>query len=289
MADTEAIEISKGEIFLINDSIVFNQISSELSCNNKFMKLAHTEANILLMLILNKNNIVTRERLIEFSWGDRVVTDSSLAKSISNLRKALRSLGQNDECIITVPRLGYRFTLQAYAIEYTNNSTAYNNETESPPNEKMNTHNKSSTINSYLEWPNNKIQICTWEIIKKLINFVSICMLIISGYNLLWKVDNDLRKKHVANNYEEKVINVNGSNYTVIKEKELTITNEISSIISFASPGSVVFIKFENDIYNVSVSNKNKTSSFSFKTKNIQRAKCQIKGILTRDNKVCEH
>ncbi|MBS4686811.1 winged helix-turn-helix domain-containing protein [Aeromonas sobria] len=289
MVDNEAIEISKNEIFLINESIVFNRISSELSHDSKCIKLAYTEANILLMLISNKNSIITRERLIEFSWGDRVVTDSSLAKSISNLRKALRTLGQNDDCIITVPRLGYRFTLEAHAIEHTDSPNAFSNETQlHSNNQNKSTYHTLTAINSNHEWF-NKIINSIWEIKTQALIFTSLCMLVMSGYNLLWHIDHDLSKKYIAHGYEEKKININGSNYTIVKKKEQVITDDISSIISLASSNSIIFIQNDNGVYNISVSIRNHTSSFSFKETNIERAKCQIKSILSKESLVCEH
>lgn len=115
MKNSETIEESKDDIFLISEKIAFNRISCELSHDNKKIKLPYTESKLL---ILNKNSVVSREQLIGFSWGDRIVTDSSLAKSISNLRKIFRQLEQADDCIITIPRLGYRFTLQVRPMVY---------------------------------------------------------------------------------------------------------------------------------------------------------------------------
>lgn len=47
----------------------------------------------------------SRERLIEWCWGGRVVTDGALNRSIAQLRKALRDPGIE---ISTIPRVGYR-------------------------------------------------------------------------------------------------------------------------------------------------------------------------------------
>ncbi|MBL0667040.1 winged helix-turn-helix domain-containing protein [Aeromonas jandaei] len=287
MADNEANQISHNETFLINGNIVFNRISSELSHDGKYIKLAYTEANLLLMLILNKNSIVTRERLIEFSWGERVVTDSSLAKSISNLRKALRKLGQNDDCIITVPRLGYRFTLQAHAIEIedTDEINTFSNEQLLPPPSS----NSLTTIGNSINWFKTKSMEKTYKARNKILTFASLGLLIMSGYNICLYVDHDLSKKHIAHGYEEKNLIINGSRYTIVKKKGQEITDEISSIISMASPNSTIFFQNQNGVYNISISIKNHTSSFSFKDANIERAKCQIKGVISKESFVCEH
>jgi len=52
----------------------------------------------------------SRERLIEWCWGGRVVTDGALNRSIAQLRKALRDPGIE---ISTIPRVGYRLQVAA--------------------------------------------------------------------------------------------------------------------------------------------------------------------------------
>lgn len=116
MTDEKSTDAFTESCLLLNGVVVFNPINNELSTNETSIKLAYTESKVLSLLIASENDIVPREKMISFSWDGRVVTDSSLAKSISNLRKALRNLGLEDECIITIPRIGYRSTLSAQII-----------------------------------------------------------------------------------------------------------------------------------------------------------------------------
>lgn len=123
---------------------------------------------------------------------------------------------------------------------------------------------------------------------KKIIFFTSLLMLIISGYKVSIPIRHDSSKKFIAHGYEEKVINVNGFTYVLVKKKEQAITNEILSIISLASPGSTVFIRHENGIYNISTSIRNNTHSFSFQENSVEKAKCKIKSVLSKGHLVCE-
>jgi Tol biopolymer transport system component/DNA-binding winged helix-turn-helix (wHTH) protein len=56
----------------------------------------------------------SRERLIEWCWGGRVVTDGALNRSIAQLRKALRDPGIE---ISTIPRVGYRLRAAAAVVQ----------------------------------------------------------------------------------------------------------------------------------------------------------------------------
>ncbi|QCG47281.1 winged helix-turn-helix domain-containing protein [Aeromonas schubertii] len=116
MDGNEVKAIAEGN-YLLESCIAFNSVLSELSQNGENIKLAYTESKTLLLLIQHVGEIVSREQITEYSWSGRIVTDSSLAKSISNVRKALRELGLEDDVIITVPRIGYRLICKVIKME----------------------------------------------------------------------------------------------------------------------------------------------------------------------------
>jgi DNA-binding winged helix-turn-helix (wHTH) protein/tetratricopeptide (TPR) repeat protein len=67
-------------------------------------KVVHT----LVILISNRDQVVSKEDLVGQIWGDTVVGENSLAHNIFVLRKALRE-DSDGFAIETVPRRGYRF------------------------------------------------------------------------------------------------------------------------------------------------------------------------------------
>jgi DNA-binding winged helix-turn-helix (wHTH) protein len=75
---------------------------------SEVVPLSDRHVEVLLQLVTQAGNIVTKDTLIDAAWGDVAVTDNSLEQAISGLRRALGESGQ-PPYIETVPRRGYRF------------------------------------------------------------------------------------------------------------------------------------------------------------------------------------
>jgi len=64
----------------------------------------------LLLLVEHRGELLEKEFLLGALWPDVVVDENSLAKVISDVRRALGEGPKDPGCITTVPRRGYRFT-----------------------------------------------------------------------------------------------------------------------------------------------------------------------------------
>jgi TolB-like protein/DNA-binding winged helix-turn-helix (wHTH) protein/Flp pilus assembly protein TadD len=64
----------------------------------------------LCVLVKNSNHLVTRETLLSEVWKETIVEENNLAKSVSLLRKVLRTQADGREFIETVRGHGFRFT-----------------------------------------------------------------------------------------------------------------------------------------------------------------------------------
>jgi DNA-binding winged helix-turn-helix (wHTH) protein/tetratricopeptide (TPR) repeat protein len=64
----------------------------------------------LLLLIERRGELLEKEFLLRSLWPDVIVDENSLAKVISDVRRALGEGPKDPGCIATVPRRGYRFT-----------------------------------------------------------------------------------------------------------------------------------------------------------------------------------
>jgi eukaryotic-like serine/threonine-protein kinase len=71
----------------------------------------------LLILLRNRNRVVTKDELMRLVWRDAFVTEDSLSQTISTLRRVLGDDSNQPHFIATVPRRGYRFI--AAAVELT--------------------------------------------------------------------------------------------------------------------------------------------------------------------------
>jgi DNA-binding winged helix-turn-helix (wHTH) protein len=64
---------------------------------------------ILLVLIRNKKEVVTKDELLKAVWPDTFVEEANLSRNIFLLRKALGESPQDHRYVVTVPGRGYRF------------------------------------------------------------------------------------------------------------------------------------------------------------------------------------
>jgi TolB-like protein len=68
--------------------------------------------DLLLLLVRNKNRLVTKEMIFEHLWGERVVEENNLTVRVSELRKAFGEKPGGEKYIETVSGSGYRFVAE---------------------------------------------------------------------------------------------------------------------------------------------------------------------------------
>jgi DNA-binding winged helix-turn-helix (wHTH) protein len=71
--------------------------------------LTDRQSDVLACLIARRGEVVSKDELIETAWGGIAVTDNSLERVISDLRRLLGDTTQSPTFIQTVARRGYRF------------------------------------------------------------------------------------------------------------------------------------------------------------------------------------
>jgi DNA-binding winged helix-turn-helix (wHTH) protein len=64
---------------------------------------------ILCVLVLRAGHLVSKEELLTEVWRDSFVEESSIARNVYLLRKALGNEAEGQSYIQTIPRQGYRF------------------------------------------------------------------------------------------------------------------------------------------------------------------------------------
>jgi DNA-binding winged helix-turn-helix (wHTH) protein len=70
--------------------------------------------DVLAYLVQNQERVVPKHELLERLWPDRYVSDGALSHCVMLARKALGDSGQDQRCIKTVHRRGYRFLPRAH-------------------------------------------------------------------------------------------------------------------------------------------------------------------------------
>ncbi len=94
-----------------------------LFCNGETVLLPPKEFDLLLLLVRNHGNVMSRESLIKSLWPNTIVEEANLNVHISALRKALAEGRGENHYIETLPRLGYRFIAPVSKIAAPENST----------------------------------------------------------------------------------------------------------------------------------------------------------------------
>lgn len=84
-------------------------VSRRLLREGQIVTLTPKAVDLLVALIENTGRTVSKEELLKAVWPGTYVEEGNLTQNISVLRKALGVDAADGECILTVPREGYRF------------------------------------------------------------------------------------------------------------------------------------------------------------------------------------
>lgn len=93
------------------DDCRLDPLARELTRNGVSVALPASAFDCLVYLIENRARPVGKDELISAVWGRADVSDNLLAQTIVRLRRSLGDAGNDQHCIKTVPRVGYRWML----------------------------------------------------------------------------------------------------------------------------------------------------------------------------------
>lgn len=65
------------------------------------------------ILLSHENNVVTRSELMTFVWKDVIVSEESISKAVSDLRRFLINNKIENIKIVTISKLGYKLEIEA--------------------------------------------------------------------------------------------------------------------------------------------------------------------------------
>lgn len=107
--------------------ILFSPTRAEVICAGKKAALGEAATACLKLLLTHQGNIVNKTQIFEACWGTRgiMVSDASVRQVITQVRRALVSVGASADVLTTQPRQGYSLTPGVV--------TEYEGETTLPP------------------------------------------------------------------------------------------------------------------------------------------------------------
>ncbi|AIY67480.1 winged helix-turn-helix domain-containing protein [Pseudoalteromonas piratica] len=91
----------------------FNEQQQTLITEHNKVRLEPKMCELLAYFCQNQNQVISKEQLLDDVWHGRYVSDNTVSKLITKLRKALQDDARNPEYITTVPKRGYRFVATA--------------------------------------------------------------------------------------------------------------------------------------------------------------------------------
>ena len=80
-----------------------------LTCEGDAVRLPPKVFDTLIVLVENRGRLVAKDELITRIWPDTFIEEATLARNISDLRKALGQASNSEKFIETIPKHGYRF------------------------------------------------------------------------------------------------------------------------------------------------------------------------------------
>lgn len=94
-------------VYLIRD-LVFDPEACEITLGGQVQHVQPQVRNVLLSLVNHPGEVVSKDLLAEEAWHGRRMSDESVTRCISLLRRHFQSCGEQN-LIETIPRVGYRF------------------------------------------------------------------------------------------------------------------------------------------------------------------------------------
>jgi eukaryotic-like serine/threonine-protein kinase len=105
-----------GEFFMDKEALVYRFGEFELREGEHLLLRAGAETHLqprafrfLLYLVQNRDRVVVKDEILRIVWEDAVVTENSLARAISALRRVLDDDAREARIIKTVTTVGYQF------------------------------------------------------------------------------------------------------------------------------------------------------------------------------------
>ena len=81
----------------------------ELNENGVAVALEPQVFNLILLLLENRERVVTKDEMIDRIWDGRIVSEATLSSRVSAARRAVGDSGAAQSVIKTIPRRGFRF------------------------------------------------------------------------------------------------------------------------------------------------------------------------------------
>ena len=236
--------------------IRFDPIKNRIYNDERSIKVGYRETRVLELLHKNSPDIVSKQDIISFAWGNEFIGDTSLAKSISLLRQGFVRLGIKETPIVTVPKVGYRLIDECVVIDSPVNSAATTPLVAASNLIPVGNNGIAISVSAAVEPnpnQNSSTDFPTSEGRNKLCYFTTGCLLLASALLAFAKVnERNLSDITPVNQLSEQWI----GQIQVFQAPEMTMTPELESILYQYQCDCVAYISEEPEYSELSILNK---------------------------------
>lgn len=95
------------------EDYVLDQQRRELTLRGEVVTIGPQVFDLLLLLVSNRDRVISKDELLQTVWSGRVVSESTVASHINAVRKAIGDSGDAQRLLRTMARKGYRFVGEA--------------------------------------------------------------------------------------------------------------------------------------------------------------------------------
>ena len=94
-----------------------DEAQHELTNDGRLVTVEPLVFDLILLLVRNAGQLITRDRLVEEIWNGRIVSDSAISACLASARAALGDSGKTQSVIRTVARRGVRLVATVECVE----------------------------------------------------------------------------------------------------------------------------------------------------------------------------
>ena len=124
------MELDNNNRAYTTDQLVITPQTGLVTAADQTVRLGPVNMRVLLCLIDQQGQVVSRADIFTCVWGDQVVSDDTLTRCISDLRNQLGKLTDTVKLIETIPKRGYRWLPEVTPNQHTTQNTAQATATE---------------------------------------------------------------------------------------------------------------------------------------------------------------
>ncbi len=103
------VQVEHGKVPFLFENYCLDADRRELKRGSELIAIGPKVFDLLLFLVQNREQVVTRDDLLQAVWEGRIVSESTLTSHINAVRRAIGDTGKEQRLIRTVSRRGLRF------------------------------------------------------------------------------------------------------------------------------------------------------------------------------------